>query len=656
MVLNSTAVITSRRVTLLNDPYLNDLNNLLWTTGQDNRGFQYQIALDVLPAGVTSDMIQQGQTWFVENTSTAYRLSLYVGEISVSTLNGVTVSGLPTSSGQVLTSTSVSGARWSAGGGGTTVSGYYPYLIVSGSQVTGELTAPDFKVTGLTGSNAVTSRWVGSTTTGAPTSGTFLLGDWIVDQTTTIWVCTTAGTPGTWWSTISSHAVLRSATATAGKNEVTIFSGSTASQTISAVGSPVDGATWTFINQGTVNVTAGFASNSMYPLGSGSSVTSYVIAPNSSYTFINYNGGNWYMTSTNDLDNGTGIVKVTNGGTGTSTAPAIGSIPLATSTSVYTPLAIGANGTVLTSNGTTATWAAASGGGGGSSLPAGTVIDFAGPSANIPTGYLICDGTSYSTTTYATLFSAIAYTWGGSGASFNVPDLRGKVTIGVSGSAYPLAALGGEFMHTLQSGETPLNVHTHTFTVPSSTGTTSTGTSSSVSLSIPGSTYTTGSTTTVAAAGTIGSGSTGSGTANISASTSVSLTDGGHTHGGPGGNNYMTRNTSGAFFTGTTTANMSQAGATASNTTGITASATTSASDSGHTHTLAGASFTVPSLTVNTATIPAMTVGGSVAVPGLAFTVAAQTGLATASNTAITTVSGHNNMQPYATVYKIIKT
>ena len=230
---------------------------------------------------------------------------------------------------------------------------------LSGATFTGEVVAPDFKVSGLTGATAAT-RYVGGTTNGAPTSGTFAVGDFIVDQTATIWVCTTAGTPGTWWTTISSHAVLRSATATAGKNEVTIFSGSTASQTISAVGSPVDGATWTFINQGTVNVTAGFASNSMYPLGSGSSVTSYVITPNSSYTFINYNGGNWYMTSTNDLDNGTGIVKVTNGGTGTSTAPAVGSIPLGSSTSAYTPLAIGTNGQLLTSNGTTATWATAS--------------------------------------------------------------------------------------------------------------------------------------------------------------------------------------------------------------------------------------------------------------------------------------------------------
>jgi len=31
-------------------------------------------------------------------------------------------------------------------------------------------------------------------------------------------------------------------------------------------------------------------------------------------------------------------------------------------------------------------------------------------SASIPSGFLLCDGTSYSTTTYATLFAVIAYT------------------------------------------------------------------------------------------------------------------------------------------------------------------------------------------------------------------------------------------------------
>lgn len=53
-------------------------------------------------------------------------------------------------------------------------------------------------------------------------------------------------------------------------------------------------------------------------------------------------------------------------------------------------------------------------------------------SATIPSGFLLCDGTSYSTTTYAALFAVIAYTYGGSGASFLVPDLRDRTICGVS--------------------------------------------------------------------------------------------------------------------------------------------------------------------------------------------------------------------------------
>ena len=55
-------------------------------------------------------------------------------------------------------------------------------------------------------------------------------------------------------------------------------------------------------------------------------------------------------------------------------------------------------------------------------------------SASIPSGFLLCDGTSYSTTTYAALFAVIAYTYGGSGASFLVPDLRDRTIVGVSSS------------------------------------------------------------------------------------------------------------------------------------------------------------------------------------------------------------------------------
>jgi microcystin-dependent protein len=78
----------------------------------------------------------------------------------------------------------------------------------------------------------------------------------------------------------------------------------------------------------------------------------------------------------------------------------------------------GTSGQVLTSQGASSApvWA--------DPVPAGSVIWFAANTA--PTGYLKANGASLSTTTYATLFAAIGYTFGGSGGSFNVPDLRGE--------------------------------------------------------------------------------------------------------------------------------------------------------------------------------------------------------------------------------------
>jgi len=63
-------------------------------------------------------------------------------------------------------------------------------------------------------------------------------------------------------------------------------------------------------------------------------------------------------------------------------------------------------------------------------------------SASIPSGFLLCDGTSYSTTTYAALFAVIAYTYGGSGASFLVPDLRDRTIVGVSSANSKALAQG----------------------------------------------------------------------------------------------------------------------------------------------------------------------------------------------------------------------
>src|ERR1051326_3139076 len=60
--------------------------------------------------------------------------------------------------------------------------------------------------------------------------------------------------------------------------------------------------------------------------------------------------------------------------------------------------------------------------------PIGMVVDFAGSTA--PTLWLLCFGQSLSTTTYAALFAVIGYTYGGSGANFNLPDFRGRTVFG----------------------------------------------------------------------------------------------------------------------------------------------------------------------------------------------------------------------------------
>jgi len=62
-----------------------------------------------------------------------------------------------------------------------------------------------------------------------------------------------------------------------------------------------------------------------------------------------------------------------------------------------------------------------------------------------PAGYVLCDGTAISRTTYADLFAIIASTYGaGNGSTtFNVPDLQGKMPQGYDGSTYNMAGTGG---------------------------------------------------------------------------------------------------------------------------------------------------------------------------------------------------------------------
>ncbi len=67
------------------------------------------------------------------------------------------------------------------------------------------VTAPAFSATGLTGATAGT-RLAGATASGAPTTGTWAIGDVVTAQNGAIWVCTTAGSPGTWTKVASGKA------------------------------------------------------------------------------------------------------------------------------------------------------------------------------------------------------------------------------------------------------------------------------------------------------------------------------------------------------------------------------------------------------------------------------------------------------------------
>lgn len=107
------------------------------------------------------------------------------------------------------------------------------------------------------------------------------------------------------------------------------------------------------------------------------------------------------------------------------------------------------------------------------SEPAGIIMPFAG--RRLPAGYLPCDGSAVSRSTYATLFGVIGTTFGaGDGSStFNLPDLSGRVPLGVSQS-HALGTTGGSETVTLTEQELPAHVHEvpahgHTHTITATT-------------------------------------------------------------------------------------------------------------------------------------------------------------------------------------------
>lgn len=96
------------------------------------------------------------------------------------------------------------------------------------------------------------------------------------------------------------------------------------------------------------------------------------------------------------------------------------------------------------------------------STPIGSVTQFAGATA--PTGWLLCQGQAVSRTTYADLYALIGNTYGaGNGTStFNLPNLKGRVAVGLDSGQTEfdiLGETGGAKTHTLTQNEMPSHSH-----------------------------------------------------------------------------------------------------------------------------------------------------------------------------------------------------
>ncbi len=107
----------------------------------------------------------------------------------------------------------------------------------------------------------------------------------------------------------------------------------------------------------------------------------------------------------------------------------------------------------------------------GGFVPTGGTIAYGGSSA--PAGWLLCDGSAVSRTTYAVLFAIVGTTFGaGDGSTtFNLPDLRGRFPLGkaTAGTGSVLGGTGGAIDHTHGAGSFAGTDHSHSFSATSST-------------------------------------------------------------------------------------------------------------------------------------------------------------------------------------------
>lgn len=134
-----------------------------------------------------------------------------------------------------------------------------------------------------------------------------------------------------------------------------------------------------------------------------------------------------------------------------------GSIVYGDASEIVTELAIGATeGHVLSVSSGLPAWTDPS----HSVTPAGIIHQYAGLYDSIPSGYLLCDGSEISRTTYADLFTAIGVQFGStSGSTFTLPLFQDSF-VRAPASSTSCGATGGADSLTLSESQMPSHTHT----------------------------------------------------------------------------------------------------------------------------------------------------------------------------------------------------
>lgn len=113
---------------------------------------------------------------------------------------------------------------------------------------------------------------------------------------------------------------------------------------------------------------------------------------------------------------------------------------------------------------------------GGDTLPIGTQIPVGtADTTKLPTNWLVCDGRAVSRTAYKDLFNVIGTSYGpGDGSTtFNLPDKRGRNSVGYDSTQEEFNAIGkkgGEKIHQLTVEELPSHAHGQNVTANSNSG------------------------------------------------------------------------------------------------------------------------------------------------------------------------------------------